>query len=83
MLAAFQVGRGDPSIDSCAERYGVADITDQVYCWVAVMALSAGLWPVSVLAAGFPHAVFLTATATIHTATGARAASAILKQSRR
>jgi len=81
MLAAFQVGRGDSSIDSFAECYGVSNIT--VSDQVSVMALSAGLWAVAVLTPGVPRAIFLTATATILTATGARAASAILKRSRR
>jgi hypothetical protein len=81
VFAAFQVGRGDSSIDSCAECYSVSDITvgDQV----SVMALSARLWPVAVLTAGVPGANFLTAAATIHSAAGIRAASAILKRSRR
>jgi hypothetical protein len=78
MLAAFQVGRGDPSIDPCAECYGIPDVT-VVADQVAVMALSTGLWPVAVLTPGVQRAVILTATATICRATGARASSAILK----
>jgi hypothetical protein len=83
MLAAFQVGRGDSSVDSCAVSY--ITVAKQVCSWVTVVAVSAGLWPVAVLAPGVLCANFLAAAAatTIHTATGARAASAILKRSRR
>jgi hypothetical protein len=84
MSATFQVGRGDSSVDACAECYRVSDVTvaEQVCCRVAVVALPAGV-SVAVLAAGFPGAVFLSAAAAVYTATGARAASAILKRSRR
>jgi hypothetical protein len=84
MLAAFQVGRGDSSIDSFAERCNVPNITVltyQVYC-VTVLELSTGLCPVPVLAPAVLDAVFLTAAAAVHRTTGARAASAILKRSR-
>ena len=84
MLAAFQVGRGDSSIDSFAECCSVANITvltDQVYC-VTVLELSTGLCPVPVLAPAILGAVFLTAAATVHRTTSARAPSAILKRSR-
>jgi hypothetical protein len=84
MLAAFQVGRGDSSIDSFAECCNVARITDvtyKVYC-VTVLELSTGLCPVPVLAPTVLGAVFLTAAATVHRATSARAASPILKRSR-
>ena len=84
MPAAFQVGRGDSSVDAFAKCYRVSDVTfaEQVWRGFAVMALPAGVCPVAILAAGFPGAVFLTAAATVYTATGARAASAILKRSR-
>ncbi len=82
MLAAFQVGRGDSSIDPIAECCRVSDITVVTYqvCWVTILALSAGLCPVPVLVPAVLRAVFLAAT--VHRATSARAASAILKRSR-
>ena len=51
MLAAFQDGRDDLSNDSCAQCYNVSviSVTEQVRCF-AVMAPSAGLWSVSLLA---------------------------------
>jgi hypothetical protein len=82
MLAAFQVGRGDSSIDSFAECCNVANITaltHQVYC-ITVLELSTGICPVPVLASAVLSAAFLTAT--VHRATSARAPSAILKRSR-
>jgi hypothetical protein len=84
MPAAFQVGRGDSSVDACAEWCRVSDVTvaEQVYSWVTVVALSAGIWAVAVFTTGVPGAVFLTAAATVQRATGASAASAILKGSR-
>jgi hypothetical protein len=85
MLAAFQVGRGDSSIDSFAECCDVPNVPFVTYqvCWVTVLELSTGLCPVPVLAPAVLGAVFfLTATATVHRATGAGAASAILKRSR-
>jgi hypothetical protein len=84
MLAAFQVGRGDSSVDACAQCCDVSYVTiaEQVTRWVSVMAVSSELRPVAVLASGVFSEIFLAA-ATIHTATGARAASAILKRSRR
>jgi hypothetical protein len=84
MLAAFQVGRGDSSIDSFPERCNIPNITVltyQVYC-VSVLELSTGLCPVPILASAVLGAVFLTATATVHRGTSARAPSAILKWSR-
>lgn len=84
MPATFKVGRGDSSVDACSECYRVSDVTvaEQVCCRVAIVALPAGV-SVAVLAAGFPGAVILSAAATVYTATGARAASAILNRSRR
>jgi hypothetical protein len=45
MPAAFQVDRGDPSVEAFAECYRVTDVTiaEQVWCGVAVMALPAGV----------------------------------------
>ncbi len=45
MLAAFQVGPGDLSIDLIAECCSVSDITVVTYqvCCVTILALSAGL----------------------------------------
>ena len=84
MPATFKVGCGDSSVDACSECYCVSDVTvaEQVCCRVAIVALPAGV-SVAVLAAGFPGAVILSAAATVYTATGARAASAILNRSRR
>lgn len=84
MPATFKVGRGDSPVDACSECYRVSDVTvaEQVCCRVAIVALPAGV-SVAVLAAGFPGAVILSAAATVYTATGARAASAILKRSSR
>ena len=84
MLAAFQVGYGYSSIDTFAECCNVPNntvVTYQVNC-VAVLELPTGLYPVTVLAPAVLGAVFLTATAAVHRATSARAASAILKRSR-
>jgi hypothetical protein len=79
MFAAFQVSRGDSSIDSLAECCRVPNIAYQVYC-VTVLGLSTGLWPVPILTAAVLGAVvFLTSATTVHRATGARAPSAILK----
>jgi transcription factor SFP1 len=51
MLAAFQDSRDDLSNDSCAQCYNVSviSVTERVCCF-PVMALSAGLWSVPVLA---------------------------------
>ena len=84
MLAAFQIGGGDSSIDPIAKCCNVPNITVltyQVYC-VTVLELSTRLCPVPVLAPAVLGAVFLTATAAVHRTTSARAASAILKGSR-
>lgn len=84
MLAAFQVGRGDSSVDSFAERCRVPNITVVTYqvCFVTILELSTELWPVAVLAPAVLCAVFFSATATVHRATSAGASSAILKRSR-
>jgi hypothetical protein len=82
MLAAFQVGRGDSSIDSFAECRNVPNITVLAYQVCFWVELSTGLFPVAVLAAAVLDTVFLTATTTVHRATGAGAPSAILKRSR-
>jgi hypothetical protein len=86
MLAAFEVGRGDPSVDSVAKCRWVPYIpilADQVGR-VTVLELSTGLRPVPILAAAvfLGTVIFLAAAATVRRATGAGAPSVILKRSR-
>ena len=50
-LPTVQAGPGNLSIDSCAQRYKDSVIPVAKRACVAVMALSAGLWPVPELAA--------------------------------
>jgi len=86
VFAAFKVGRCDAPVDSCswqcyALRSSVPDIAvaDQD-CRITVVAVSTGLWPVPVPAAGiFGIILFSATTASIYRPTSASAA--ILKRS--
>jgi len=74
MFAAFKVVRRHSPIDPVAECGRVTDLTVVTHKVVTILALSAGICPVAVLAPAVLRAVVLF-TATVH-----RSTSAILKK---